>query len=220
MRAARTRSSGSSGALRSLVTLVLALGALAALVPASQAQAAKRFEVPEQAPGGPFYARLAAPAVAPHTDEWAAIVFYRDPACVPAGFNLLNFFDAPRAFGCPLTVEGFEIWENGPGRDPAPRLSKLRDSGPVPVWFVSWPELQAAAADGVLTIGELRALPSLITGSASRFSETLHPDQANKKGKNNIGARGTLSDGRSFDFKFVVVEGKGSGVKHVAIRFR
>ena len=212
------RSSRTSRAAKRLLTLSLALAALAALLPASQAGAATRLEVPEESPGPPYYARLSAPpALAPHTDDWAAIVFYRNPACVPSGFNLLRFFAGPSAFACPLTVEGFEIWENGPGQDPAPRISKLREAGPVPVWFVSWPQLQAAAGDGVLTITELRALPSLITGTASRFTETLHPSQSNKKGKINIGARGTLSDGRSFQLQFVAHDGE---VKHVAIRFR
>lgn len=217
MRAARI-SLRRSKAARRFWTLALALAALVALLPASQAGAATRLEVPEESPGIPAYARLGGPEIAPHTDQWAAIVFYRDPACVPSGFNLLNFFDVPRAFGCPLTVEGFEIWENGPGQDPAPRLSKLRDAGPVPVWFVSWPELQAAVADGVLTIAELRARPSLITGLASRFRETLRPSESNRRGMINLGASGRLSDGRSFKLKAVAVEDKG--VKHISIRFR
>ena len=214
---ATRRSSRRSRSATRLLTLALALAALAALLPASQAAAATRLEVPDESPGVPFYARMNAPLFVPHTDQWAAIAFYRNPACVPANFNLLSPFAGPSAFACPLTVEGFEIWENGPGQDPAPRISKLREAGPVPVWFVSWPQLQAAAGDGVLTITELRALPSLITGTASRFTETLHPSQSNKKGKINIGARGTLSDGRSFQLQFVAHDGE---VKHVAIRFR
>ena len=87
----------------------------------------------------------------------------------------------------------------------------------MPVWFVSWPELQAAADDGVLRIAELRALPSRITGTASHFRETLHPSQSNKKGKINIGARGSLSDGRSFKLQFVAHDAE---IKHVAIRSR
>lgn len=209
--------SSRSKSVRRVVALLVALAALTALLPASQAGAATRLEVPEESPGIPAYARLQTGVVAPHTDQWAAIVFYRDPACVPSGFNLLSFFDVPRAFGCPLTVEGFEIWEHGPGQDPAPRLTKLRQAGPVPVWFASWPKVQAAAADGVLTIAELRALPSLVTGTATRFSETLHPSESNKKGKINLGARGSLSDGRAFKLKVVA---HGTGVKHVAIRFR
>ena len=44
---------------------------------------------------------------------------------------------------------------------------KLHGRGAVPVWFVKWPELRDAVADGVLTITELDALPSHITGLAS-----------------------------------------------------
>ena len=29
----------------------------------------------------------------PHTDEWAAIVFYPTPECIPAGFSLLDYLD-------------------------------------------------------------------------------------------------------------------------------
>lgn len=209
--------SSTSKLVRRVLGLALALAALAALLPGSVAQAATRLEVPEESPGVPAYARVNAPVIAPHTDDWAPIFFYRDPACVPSGFNLLSFFDAPRAFGCPLTVKGFEIWEHGPGTDPAPRLTKLRDARAVPVWLVSWPQLEVAAADGTLTIAELRALPSLITGVASHFRETLHPTQSNNRGKINIGARGTLSDGRSFRFKFVA---QGEHVRHASIRFR
>ncbi len=211
------RTASRSKSVTRVVRLLLALAALTALLPASKAGAATRLDVPEESPGAPYYARLGGPTIAPHTAQWAAIVFYRNPACVPSSFNLMSFFAGPAAFGCPLTVEGFEIWENGPGQDPAPRLSKLREAGPVPIWFVSWPQLQAAAADGALTMAELSALPSLITGVATQFSETLHPSQSNKKGKINIGAHGSLSDGRIFDFQLVAHD---ADVKHVTIRFR
>jgi hypothetical protein len=42
--------------------------------------------------GGPFYARLERGLV-PATDEWAAIAFYRKPACVRPNFNVLKLFD-------------------------------------------------------------------------------------------------------------------------------
>ena len=42
--------------------------------------------------------------------EWAAIPFYRPADCIPADFNLLDFFD-PAAFACPSYVSGFEIWK-------------------------------------------------------------------------------------------------------------
>ena len=149
-----------------------------------------------ESPGVPAYARVSLSPLGlsvPHDDAWAAIVFYRQVACVPSGFNLLTFFDVPRVFGCPMTVAGHEIWEHGPGVDPAPVQAFTRDAGPVPVWFVSWAELQAAAADGVLTIGELAALPSLLTGTATWYHEMLQPEQ-----RALIQARGTLSDGRPF----------------------
>ena len=62
----------------------------------------------------PFYARLVRGEIY-HTDDWAAIVFYRPPTCIPANFNLLDFFDIPGAFECnPPTTDGFAIWEHGP----------------------------------------------------------------------------------------------------------
>ena len=60
-------------------------------------------------PGMPFYARIEIGQIVT-VDGWAIIAFYRDPACIPADFNLLTFFDAPAAFGCPHTVEGFTLW--------------------------------------------------------------------------------------------------------------
>jgi len=144
----------------------------------------------------PFYARTDPPL--PHTTEWGAIIFYRPPDCIPPDFNLLSFFD-PAAFACqPYTTDGFAIWKNGPETDPAPVQSKLFGLGAVPVWFVSWPALEGATADGVLTIGELESLSPLI-GSASFYEETLHPSGGNHPSMIESVARGTLADGRSFE---------------------
>src|SRR4051794_8372017 len=80
----------------------------------------------------PFYARTIT-----GTGEWSPIIFYRPPGCIPPTFNLETFFDPPRAFTCgPMTVEGFAVWETGPGLDPAPRQSRLQGLGAVPIWFV------------------------------------------------------------------------------------
>lgn len=199
--------------------VVLGVAALAlALLPAGRAAANVNLAFPEETPGPPYYLRGIEPAS--EAVEWVPIVFYRDPSCVPADFNLLNFFDAPRAFGCPLTVEGFEIWRNGPGQDTAPLQVKSRGLGAVPVWFVSAAEHEAAIADGVLTITELRALPSLLMGTAERYHEVLHPgEEAGRRARLTITASGSLSDGRSFRLQ---VSGNPAQpqVRHVKITFR
>jgi len=128
-------------------------------------------------------------------DEWVAFIFYRDPACVPDSFNLLDFFDFPAAYDCSLTVRGFVIYKN-PG-DFAPLQAKVKGLGEVPVWFVSVEDYESATEDG-LTISELEGLPSLLKGSASFYKETLHPEGHPKMPMKNIVARGTLEDDRSF----------------------
>ena len=172
------------------VAVMVAATALAVGLTGQSAHAAVTLEFPGESPGIPAYARIGPDAV--QTDEWAAIPFYRLPSCVPADFNLLRFMDPPRAFGCPLTVEGQEVWERGPGQDAAPKLVVTRGQG-VPIWFASSSELQAAMSDGVLTIGELSSLQSLVVGTADVYQEVLRPGELIV-----INARGTLSDGRRF----------------------
>lgn len=203
---------------RWLVALVAAFTGMVSTAP--QSLAAVRQEIPEEQAGPPYYARIDSEAL--HTEEWAVVPFYRDPECVPDSFNLLNLFDVPGAFSCPLTVEGFVIWENGPPpQDQAPIHQELRESGPVPMWFVSWPELEAAMADGVLTIVELEALPSLQVGYGDFFHETLHPVQGAQRGHIQMTARGTLEDGRTFQVHVTSTEGsEEQGTQHLAIRVR
>ncbi len=173
----------------------------------------------------PAYARIAAGPVTGgveevfHTDEWAVIPFYRPPGCVPSGFNLLDFFDIPAVFGCqPQTVKTATIWRNGPGIDAAPILAKSKGLGAMPVWFASWPELEAAIADGVLTIVELESLSSLEKGTASFYTETLQPTQAAQVPLTVFVARGDLEDGRSFQAQATRSGGVG-GLTHVRIAF-
>ena len=174
----------------------------------------------------PAYARMAAGPVTGgvqevfHTEEWAVIPFYRPPGCVPASFNLLDFFDIPGAFFCgPQTVQTATIWRNGPGIDDAPIMAKSRGLGEMPVWFVRWPELEAAIADGELTIGDLEGLPSLLVGTASFYTETLHPSQAAQVPLTVFVARGTLEDGGSFQAQATRSGGAGR-LTHVRIAFR
>ncbi len=178
-------------------TLVTLLLLLSAAITTSVAPAAVLVCIPDESPGIPAYART---DFIPHNEEWAAIVFYREPECVPDGFNLLNMVDVPAAFACPLTVAGFEIWENGPPPiDPAPLFSNLHGLGHVPVWFVSWPALQVQIAGGVLTIADLESMDSLQRGDATFFAERLHP-----YGNLNVVAHGLLEDGRSFNYEATV----------------
>lgn len=201
--------------------LVGLLAAIALLLGASAAPAAANVRIsPAEIP---FYAHIVGSHVtggglqAYRTDEWAAIPFYRPPECVPADFNLLDFFDVPRVFGCgPMTVEHATVWQNGPGTDPAPLHTRILGLGAVPVWFVSWPELEAAVADDEMTIGELAGLPSLMVGSATTFSETLNPSGGARVPRDVTAARGSLADGTAFSVHSV----SGSEYIQVQITFR
>ena len=148
----------------------------------------------------PFYARFGENETF-SDGKHAVIVFYRLPECIPAEFNLNEFFhfpgeSGPGALGCtPPTTTGIETWQNGPEVDPAPLMAEVAGRGAVPVWFVAAPELEAAMADGVVTIGELAALPSLLTGTADTYSELLYPSQTNAAPLIQFMATGALDDG-------------------------
>jgi len=183
------------------------------------------FRFPGEDPGPPFYT-LIEPNFLPHTDEWAPIVFVRDPACVSQSFNLLVQLAVPQAFGCPATVEGHVTYKNGPPPiDPAPWHVLMRGAGAVPIWFAPWPALQTAIADGVLTLPELASIPGLRTGTATIFEMTqqlgvLRP-QGPGNGKIELVARGTLSNGTSFSVELREMGiDQVSTLKHIAIAFR
>ena len=111
------------------------------------------------------------------------MIFYRNPDCVPADFNLLDFIDPPpRPFLCALQIEGHSNWRSLD--DPSPADSHLQGTGAVPLWFVRWAELQAAVADVDLTVTELATLPSLLMGSASFFLESIRNDIRGQRGGN------------------------------------
>jgi hypothetical protein len=191
--------------------LLILSGVLTTMSPAA---GQVRLRVPEDSGSGPFYARIERGLVL-QTDEWVAIAFYREPACVPASFNLLNFFDfanIPAIFSCPLTVSGFELWDDPAGA--APRQSKLRGNGAVPVWFISVDDYQSALPG--LTMTELLAMPSLMQGVASDFTETLHPLEGAQQSMLQIVASGDLPDDRTF--RFVAVEASAD-LRHVWIEF-
>jgi len=191
---------------------------LAAITLGSLAQAQVHLNIPEDAPGPPFYANIARGGM-PLTGEWWAVIFYRTPACIPADFNLLNVFDPPRAFSCDLQIEGHANWRSLD--DSAPADLVWHGTGAVPVWFVRLPELQAAVADDELTIGELATLPSLLIGSASFFLESTRNSIVEQRGGNEaVVASGMLTDGRSFQLEFTEKFREGEHLfPHVRIEF-
>ena len=212
-----------------IIGLMLVLG-LAVALAWSQVSAADdglvRTEWPSaDDPGPPFYARTDDVTQSVfHDGEWAAIVFYRDPGCVPADFNLIQFFDPPAAFGCPLTTRGSSLWEGEAFRG-APKIATVSDAGPVPVWFVPMDSMSQALQDGVLTIGELEALDGLLVGYADQFNETLHPHPlppelgggGHPNPKLILDAHGQLEDGRSFNLHISQVKDE---VQAIQIQFR
>jgi hypothetical protein len=168
---------------RCLLTASLAL----ALMPPGLATAQER-EDPVRLP---FYGRTTFHGDSP----WVAYIFYRPVNCVPRDFNLLTVNDIPRAFSCgPQTVDGFAVWETGIGIDPAgPMQLHLRGRGAVSIWFFPSEGLDAAQADGALTLAELESLNPL-KGTADLYTEVLHPLRAAKNPLLIVQAQGTLTD--------------------------
>jgi hypothetical protein len=174
-------------------------------------------------PGPPFYARI--DPAPPHIFDdatWAAVVFYRPSTCVPADFNLLDFFHPPAMFACDLLVSGASHWHGAPGVG-SPRVTTA--SGSPEVWIFPASAVPGLLADAVLTIGELAAVPGLLTGTASQFHETLQPHPLPPEfgggGHPNpsitLVARGELDDGRGFQFQLTHDDG---GTRSVRIMLR
>lgn len=172
--------------------------------------------IPDEDPGPPFYARVGAQIL---TDgNWVAIPFYRPPACVPADFNLLEFYHFPGpggwgAFLCPLTVTGMLLIEPDAPLGTFPRQVNMRGDN-VPVWFAPHAAFMAAADDGVMTMAELEALNPL-KGIATRFHEMLHPRDENHRIV--ITSGGLLDDGRNFTFNLTHL---GTEIVSIRIMFR
>ena len=87
----------------------------------------------------------------------------------------------------------------------------------MPIWFVSWAELEEAIDDDVLTITELEGLSSLLRGQATSYSETLHPTGVAPQTVISIVASGFLEDGREFAYQATAA---GGTYRHVKITFK
>ncbi|MDZ7789254.1 MAG: hypothetical protein U5L08_01925 [Xanthomonadales bacterium] len=180
---------------------------MATAAPVAMGNGPVKLDFPSQSPGIPAYARLELLIPdfdVPHDDDWAAIVFYRNPDCVPLDFDLGQFFhfpgpDSPGAFGCELLIEGSELWTNGPEEDLAPVYARSRSAVPgLPIWFVTWTELSELFDAGTVFIDEIEALPSLVRGHAWWFEESLHPNGSAPDPAISLNARGRLESGGRF----------------------
>lgn len=164
-------------------------------------------------PGPPYYARIE-PTV-PHipiVDGWAVIAFYRDPGCIPPDFNLLRLFNPPAAFGCPLTVAGFNLWSADPFTRP-PMVAWAHGTGAVPFWFVPAAAAIVAMEDGVLTIGELAGLDGRLEGSAAGFVEMLQPFGGGAPTPKLVQqAQGALADERAFQYHVTTLLGETQAI--------
>jgi hypothetical protein len=172
-----------------------------------------------ESPMFPFYSRTEPIASVGgfgyRTDDWAAVVFYRDPDCVPPGFDLFQFYDVPGAFGCAPTVDGFALHVEPIGVTP-PKVSQLNGDA-VPIWFVPWTAFQAAIADEVLTMAELEAMSGLVKGVATQFREHLTSIENHPAPMINITARGYIEGGGSFRYNVSWSGLTVADVKHVSI---
>ena len=202
------------------------LGVLLALCAATSTSLAQQGTVRLSVPGDmpfPAYARIDHTQIY-HDDTWAAIVCYCNPEDVPNApvdptsapddppkpFNLLDFFDFRIMTGevqVPMTVSGFLLLDS---EAMAPTQSNLHGNGAVSVWFVSWPELKGAIADGKLTVPELKMLPSLMKGTAAVYIEELHPSL-----HITINAQGRFDGGGRFQFH---ATGTRAGLQVIRIR--
>ena len=169
-------------------------------------------------PGPPWYANFSADFI-PTDDGIVGIAFIREPSCIPTDFNLLLQFDVPAAWGCELTIEG-KTWRHDPD-DPYPFQARYYGLGAVPIYFVDEAELAAATQDGVLTIGELQALPSLLIGFADSYLDVIHNSNQGGRGKGTevLNASGTiLQSGLPFSFHFTEEFDPDTGVHTLRVR--
>jgi hypothetical protein len=138
-----------------------------------------------------------------HTDDgWVAAVCYRSLNDAPGDLTVNGFCDETIQQAYPLRVEGFAV-----RREDA--------AAPINYWLWNVPsevvevclfrvEDQLAAlfdedSPGVVTIDELRAMPSLLVGLADSYAEMGHPFAVpGYDYHKTVKASGVLKDGRTF----------------------
>lgn len=195
-----------SNALRTALLATLAAGLLSGpLLAQSLPHMGVRLDVPVESPGIPAYMRLADYQWVPANAEWTVLVFYRDPACIPKDFNLLQFTHFPGpdglgAFACPLVVEGYDMRFASLDPTQPPEFMRMSNRSPQqPVWFVDTAEFSRLFDRGHLNIEDIEAMPSLVRGRAWQFDERLYPSVSNPEPGITMSARGRLETGQAFD---------------------
>jgi len=170
-----------------LSTLILVAGmTLAGL--SSSAVAGLRLDYPDQFPGPPYYATVAYIEGEPITP----VVFYHDPAAIPADSNLLGL--DPRAWSDPLLMDGFLVFADQ--NFTVPTHQELHGSA-TPIWFVETAALEAIAADGVVTLAELEGL-NPVKGITTRYVETVHFIGGTAVPFAEVQSTGVLEDGSTY----------------------
>ena len=169
----------------------------------SGAGAPVKRDVPSAADrGAPFYTPVFIDGLSgfvPTDGTWVGIHFIREPSCIPPTFNLLQVFHPLVAPDCTLTITG-QTWRHGPD-DRVPYQEHYSGVGAVPIYFVRLADLQAAAADGMLTIAELTSIA--VIGRADSYRSVIHHStQAANHGHETLTAHGWLENGRRFQFHF------------------
>jgi N-acetylneuraminic acid mutarotase len=156
--------------------------------------------VPDESTGPPSYADFGRDFI-PADGTQVAIVFMRDPACIPPEFNLLDTMDIPAAFECPFLLRGQDWWHEPFVDFPFKCVYVLDNGGSVPVYFVDLAELNSEIADDQLTLGELEAFSSLKVGRATYVRNDIlnsNAPDSDGKGHGTMTAIGTLQESGEF----------------------
>jgi hypothetical protein len=156
--------------------------------------------VPDESPGAPSYADFGRDFI-PADGTQVAIVFMRDPACIPPDFNLLDMWDIPAAFECPFLLGGQDLWHEPLVDIPFKCVYVLENDGSVPVYFVDLAELNSEIADDQLTLGELETFSSLKVGQATYVKNDIlnsNAPDSDGKGHGVMTAIGTLQESGEF----------------------
>ncbi len=183
--------------MRTMKRGFLAVLFLILAAPSGIVQAQNRLLIPEEWPL-PLYV-----VGAGHTDDgWLVAVCYRSLNDAPGDLTVNGFCDETIQQAYPLRVEGFAVRQE----DAAAPINYYLWNVPgevVEICFYRYEDHLAALFDAdspfVVTIDELRAMPSLLVGLADSYMEMGHPFAVPGYDYHKaVKASGVLQDGRTF----------------------